>query len=137
MFFSIEPASEVPIYDQIVRQVKLAVADGVLVGGQMVPSVRQLATELAINPNTIARAYQQLQTDLVLEPLRGRGMVVRRDAVKRCTKARNTLVADAVRRAMADALSGGMSADELRELFESALESESRRSAATKNGESS
>ncbi|MGB7344237.1 MAG: GntR family transcriptional regulator [Pirellulaceae bacterium] len=121
MFFSIDPGGDVPIYEQIVRQVKLAVADNVLVGGQMVPSVRQLASELAINPNTIARAYQELQTDLVLEPLRGRGMVVRRDAIKRCTKARNSLVADAVSRALADALAGGMTPDELRELFESEL----------------
>lgn len=121
MYFSIDPNGEVPIYEQLVRQVKLAVADGVLVGGQMVPSVRQLSKDLAINPNTIARAYQELQTDLVLESLRGRGMVVRRDSVTRCTKARNSLVADAVRRALADALAGGMSPDELRDLFESEL----------------
>ena len=121
MFFSIETDGDVPIYEQIVRQVKLAVADGVLVGGQMVPSVRQLAGELAINPNTIARAYQQLQTDQVLEPLRGRGMVVRRDAIDRCRTARNSLVGDAVRRALSDALSGGMTPTQLRELFETEL----------------
>lgn len=125
MFFSVDPSGDVPIYEQIVRQVKLAVADGVLVGGQMVPSVRQLSKNLAINPNTIARAYQQLQSDLVLEPLRGRGMVVRRDAVPRCTRARNSLVADGVRRALADALSGGMTVDDLRELFESELQQQS------------
>ncbi len=121
MFFSIESTGDVPIYEQIVRQIKLAVADGVLVGGQMVPSVRQLAGDLAINPNTIARAYQQLQADLVLEPLRGRGLVIRRDAIARCTKARNTLVADGVRRALSNALAGGMTHKELRELFESEL----------------
>ena len=121
MFFSIDTAGDVPIYEQIVRQVKLAVADGVLVGGQMVPSVRQLAGDLAINPNTIARAYQELQTDKVLEPLRGRGMIVRRDAIARCTKARNSLVADGVRRALTDALAGGMTPDELREIFEAQL----------------
>lgn len=121
MFFSIDPAGDAPIYEQIVRQVKLAVADGTIAGGQMVPSVRQLAADLAINPNTIARAYQQLQSDKVLEPLRGRGLVIRRDAVKRCTKARDQLVADGVRRALADALAGGMSPADLRELFESEL----------------
>ncbi len=121
MFFTIDPTGDVPIYEQLVRQVKLAVADGVLVGGQMVPSVRQLSKDLAINPNTIARAYQLLQNDLVLEPLRGRGMVVRRDSVARCTKARNSLVADGVRRALADALAGGMTPDGLRELFEAEL----------------
>lgn len=132
MFFSIDPAGDVPIYEQIIRQIKLAVADGVLVGGQMVPSVRQLAAELAINPNTIARAYQQLQNDLVLEPLRGRGMVVRRDSLARCRKARNSLVAESVRRALADALSGGMTAEELRELFESELSAQAE--AASSNG---
>ena len=125
MFFSIDPSGDVPIYEQIVRQVKLAVADGVLTGGQMVPSVRQLSKNLAINPNTIARAYQELQSDLVLEPLRGRGMVVRRDSVSRCTKARDALVADGVRRALADALAGGMAADDLRELFETELAQQS------------
>lgn len=138
MFFTIDPDGDVPIYEQIVRQVKLAVADGILVGGQMVPSVRQLAAELAINSNTIARAYQELQTDHVLEPLRGRGMVVRRDALKRCTKARDSLVVDAVRRALRDALSGGMSPGELRELFESELSRQSEAIAksdeATGNG---
>ena len=125
MFFSVDPSGDIPIYEQIVRQIKLAVADEVLVGGQMVPSVRQLAKELAINPNTIARAYQELQSDLVLQPLRGRGMVVRRDAITRCKKARNTLVIDGVRRALADAISGGMTPEELRELFESELGSQS------------
>ena len=133
MFFSIDPSGDVPIYEQIIRQVKLAVADGVLVGGQMVPSVRQLASDLAINPNTIARAYQELQSDLVLEPLRGRGMIVRRDSLARCRKARNGLVADGVRRALADALSGGMTADELREIFEAELAAQAER--VTKNGQ--
>ncbi|QDT05557.1 HTH-type transcriptional repressor YtrA [Rubripirellula lacrimiformis] len=139
MFFSIDPSGDVAIYEQIVRQVKLAVADGVLVGGQMVPSVRQLASDLAINPNTIARAYTELQSDLVLEPLRGRGMIVRRDAITRCTKARNSLVADAVRRAMADALSGGMTADDLRTIFELELAKQSGSSApvASENGSDS
>ena len=125
MFFSIDSDGDVPIYEQIVRQVKLAVADGILVGGQMVPSVRQLAHELAINSNTIARAYQELQADRVLESLRGRGMVVRRDAIRRCTKARNSLVIESFRRALADALAGGMTAEELRELFEAELSRQS------------
>ena len=96
-------------------------ADGILVGGQMVPSVRQLSKDLAINPNTIARAYQELQSAGVLEPLRGRGMIVCRDAVDRCTEARNQLVVDGVRQALRDALAGGMSVEELRQVFETEL----------------
>ncbi len=122
MFFSIDSANGIPIYEQLIRQVKLAVADGVISGGQMVPSVRQLASELAINPNTIQRAYQQLQADRVLESIRGRGLAVRRDALARCTKARNTLVAESLTRLLSDALSGGVTPAELRALFEAELQ---------------
>ncbi|MCC9644126.1 GntR family transcriptional regulator [Rhodopirellula sp. JC740] len=135
MFFSIDAASDVPIYEQIVRQVKLAVADGTLVGGQMLPSVRQLSRDIALNPNTIARAYRELQTQEILKPLRGRGMVVRRDAIEACTSARDDLVGEGVRRALADAIAGGMSPDQLRELFETELARLSR-SAAEANSSS-
>ncbi len=121
MFFSIDPSNGVPIYEQLVRQVKFAVADGVLVSGQMIPSVRQLAQQLAINPNTIARAYTQLQTELVIEPLRGRGMVVRKDAFTRCSKARQTLLAASLRGVLAECLQSGLTREELVELFETEL----------------
>jgi GntR family transcriptional regulator len=121
MFFSINPNGDLPIYEQIVRQLTLAVADGILVGGQMVPSVRQLSKDLAINPNTIARAYQELQSAGVLEPLRGRGMIVCGDAIDRCTQTRNQLVVDGVRQALRDALAGGMGVEQLRQLFETEL----------------
>ena len=121
MFFSIDPQSDVAIYEQIVRQVKLAVADGTLAGGQMLPSVRQLSRDIALNPNTIARAFRELQTQEILEPLRGRGMIVRRDAIDACLDARNELVGAKVRAALADAFAGGMSTDQLREIFEAAL----------------
>ena len=129
MFFSIDPSSDVAIYEQIVRQVKLAVADSTLVGGQMLPSVRQLSKDIALNPNTIARAYRELQAQDILEPLRGRGMVVRRDALKHCKAARNDLVADAFRRALHDAIRGGMTSDQLKSLFDAEL----KRSQSQKN----
>ena len=121
MFFSVDPSNGVPIYEQIVRQVKFAVADGVLVPGQMVPSVRQLSQDLTINPNTIQRAYQQLQSDSVLEPLRGRGMVIQSDAIKRCTKARHEIVIGRLQSVMEEALKGGVSAEELQKLFNDQL----------------
>ena len=121
MFFAIDTANGVPIYEQIVRQIKFAVADGVLVSGQMVPSVRQLSNDLAINPNTIARAYLQLQEDKVLETLRGRGLVVRGDALARCSKARRTLLADRLRAVLSEAIHAGLGAAEIRELFEEQL----------------
>lgn len=64
------------IYDQIVRPMKFAIAERTLRPGQLIPSVRVLCQHLTINPNTINRAFQQLQADGVLESLRGRGLTV-------------------------------------------------------------
>jgi GntR family transcriptional regulator len=63
MFFEINPTNGVAIFEQIARQVKYAVANGALRVGELVPSVRELATKLAVNPNTVARAYRDLQAD--------------------------------------------------------------------------
>jgi GntR family transcriptional regulator len=116
MFFSIDPTNGVAIYEQIVRQVKFAVAEGTLCPGQLLPSVRQLGQQLAINPNTIARAYQQLQADQVIETLRGRGLAVCAGATEPCREVRRSLIAERLRSALAEALHGGLKAEEIREI---------------------
>lgn len=121
MFFSIDPNNGVPIYDQVVRQVKYAVAEGSLSPGDRVPSVRQLAAQLTLNPNTIARAYQQLQSDGVLETQRGLGMIVRQQAPRHCAAERQSLLAERLRGVIREATRGGLDADELRKLFEQSL----------------
>lgn len=123
MFFSIDTSDDVAIYEQIVRQVKFAIAEGSLQPRQLLPSARQLSGELAINPNTVARAYQQLQTEGVLELLRGRGVAVCLDAPTKCRKARRTLIAARLRAALSEALHGGLTADEIREMLHTELES--------------
>jgi GntR family transcriptional regulator len=116
MFFSIDADNGIAIYEQIVRQVKFAVANGVLVPGQLLPSVRTLAVRLAINPNTVAKAFQQLQSEGVVVPLRGKGLAVRDDAVQSCRVARREILEDRIRTAIAEALHGGLSAKEVRRL---------------------
>ena len=116
MFFSIDPNNGVAIYEQIVRQVKFAIAEGTLKPGQLLPSVRALSQQLAINPNTIARAFQQLQADAVLEAMRGRGLAVRAEAPKTCMEARRTLIAQRLRAALAEALHAGLSTTEIRNI---------------------
>lgn len=76
--FQVEIATggAVPIYRQIVDQVRLAVATGALAAGEPMPSVRSLAERLAINPNTVARAYADLARDGVLDAQQGRGVFV-------------------------------------------------------------
>ena len=61
MLLHIQPSSGVPLYQQVVAQVKNAVASGAAPPGEALPSVRRLASDLCINPNTIARAYQELE----------------------------------------------------------------------------
>lgn len=122
MYMSIEPSNGVPIYQQIVRQVKFAVAEGTLVPGQLVPSVRDLARQLAVNPNTIQRAYQQLQSDEVLESLRGRGQVVCQGAVKHCIAQRTGIIRDRLCQVVEEALRSGLDRRQLQGVFNVAIE---------------
>ncbi len=73
----LEPGSPVPIYLQIVQGIKHQVATGALKPGEQLPSVRELAATLRINPNTVARAYDQLDSDQVITTQQGRGTYVR------------------------------------------------------------
>src|SRR4051812_21227589 len=97
MFLEIDPGNGLALYDQIVRQVKFAVARGVLAPGDLVPSVRELAKDLAINPNTVARAYRELQTEDVLRAVRGTGLEVAPGAGRLCKRARAELIRDRLR----------------------------------------
>src|SRR5580698_8641889 len=74
--FSISPASDVPIFRQIVQQIQQAVALGRLRVGEQLPAIRVLAESLVVNPNTVARSYQELIRDGVLESRTGRGVFV-------------------------------------------------------------
>jgi len=76
MLFHVNPSSGVPIYLQLETQVKNAIAAGALKPDQALPSVRKLAAELGINPNTAARAYQNLERDGVITTVPGGGTYV-------------------------------------------------------------
>jgi len=122
MFFKIDPSNELAIYDQVVRQVKFAVAGEVLIVGELVPSVRELARELTINPNTVARAYRRLQSDRVLEPVRGTGLAVAAGADKRCRTERVKLIRARLRKVLIEAKQSRLAPQELRDLVEATLE---------------
>lgn len=122
MFFSIDFHNGVAIYEQIIRQVKFAIAEGTLRPGQLLPSVRTLSRQLAINPNTINRAFQQLQADGALESLRGRGLAVRPEAASECVRARRILIAERLRAALTEALHAGFSVDEVRQITDEQLQ---------------
>src|SRR2546428_5584598 len=76
MLLHLNPSSGVPVYLQLEAQVKQAVAAGALRMGEALPSTRKLAAELRINPNTVARAYQDLERDGVTRSVPGGGTFV-------------------------------------------------------------
>ncbi len=102
-----------PIYEQIVTQVIFAVAGGDLAPGDLVPSVRELAAELVVNPNTVARAFQELERDGVLESRRGIGMAVAGEARSACLARRKKIVRDKLRDALREAAAAGLSAGDV------------------------
>jgi GntR family transcriptional regulator len=79
----VNPAEATPIYSQIVAQVTYAVASGALAPGERLPAVRDLAVELTVNPNTILKAYRELEYAGVVESRRGLGCFVAGDASAR------------------------------------------------------
>ena len=76
MELRIDTKSGVPFYRQIIEQVKFAIARGDLSPGDQLPTVRQLAVDLSINPNTVIRAYRELELGGVLETHQGSGTFV-------------------------------------------------------------
>jgi GntR family transcriptional regulator len=101
--FTVDPRTGVPLYLQLIEQVKRAVALGSLAPGEQLPTVKALALNLTINPNTVARAYRDLERDGVIETSPGRGSFVRADGSSTGESRRamddvaNTVLGDAVR----------------------------------------
>ncbi|MBN2473709.1 MAG: GntR family transcriptional regulator [Pirellulales bacterium] len=122
MFFRIDFSDGLAIYAQVVRQVKFAVAGGALKAGELVPSVRELARQLAINPNTVARAYRELQADGVLESVRGTGLAVTAGAEKLCRTQRVELIRTRLQQVLVEARQSRLDADQLRTLVEGELQ---------------
>jgi len=98
--------------------VKFAVADGTLSAGDMVSSVRELAKELAINPNTVARAYRQLQDDGVLTQVRGTGLIVENGARRACVAERKRLIKARLRDVLIEAHQSGLNESQINELIQ-------------------
>ncbi len=73
--FNVDPRSGVPLYSQLIDQVKRSIAVGALRPGERLPTVKQLAVDLTINPNTVARAYRDLERDGVIETSPARSSV--------------------------------------------------------------
>jgi len=115
------PSSGVPIYLQLMEQVKHAIETGAVRPGEQLPGIRPLAEELVINPNTVAKAYRELEHEGVIELRQGAGAFVsdkaptKEDADR--LRAAHAIVASAIQKLRAR----GVTDDEIRRLFEAEL----------------
>jgi GntR family transcriptional regulator len=121
MLFRIEPDGPVPIYEQISAQIIYNIAAGGLEPGTLIPSVRDLAEQLLVHPNTVARAFQDLERDGLLATRRGRGMEVTADAPGSCRARRQEIVRQRIRQALHEAVSSALPPDAIRKLVEEEL----------------
>ena len=115
------PSSGVPIYLQLMEQVKHAIETGALRPGEQLPGIRPLAEELVMNPNTVAKAYRELEHEGVIELRHGAGAFVARHASGRkladTLRAAQPILAGAIERLRAR----GLTDEEIRRLFEAEL----------------
>ena len=119
MLFRVNPSSGIPLYWQLIEQVKHAIDLGVLRPGEQLPTIRKVAEDLIMNPNTVARAYRELEQAGVIEVRHGSGAFVTRTLPKPSKsfgKAR-TIMQNAVERLLAL----GLSEEEIRRFVENEL----------------
>jgi DNA-binding transcriptional regulator YhcF (GntR family) len=122
MFDQIDPRSPVPLYAQIAGRLRLAVAAGELRPGESLPSVRQLAARLRINPATVVQAYRDLEGEGFVEMRQGAGTFVREVAPDRRAGERAEQALRLVRQLLADAGQLGITPPELRAALARALD---------------
>jgi GntR family transcriptional regulator len=117
-------SGELPIYQQIVDQIKAAILRGELGADQPLPSIRVLAKELKISVITTKRAYEELEKDGLIYTMPGKGSFVARHDEHRLDESKKRLVEDKLKEAIEAAKTMGLTKSELNKIFTSVLEGE-------------
>lgn len=123
----IETNAPEPVYEQIVRQIHDSVKSGRLRPNTALPTVRQLAEDLAVNRNTIARAFRILEDQGVIMTAGPTGTFIRPDAAREVVKVKATRAERVLRRVIKSLLIDGMSRKEIAHIFDAALGLEARK----------
>lgn len=122
--FVLDPKSGVPYYKQIIHQIEMAIAGGRLTTGDQLPTVRGLAVELKINPNTVARAYSELEIRQVLTTQQGTGTFVGNKQIAVQEVERERVLEELVRTFVNRALESGYTPQEVLAAVQEALPSQ-------------
>lgn len=120
------PSSGVPIYLQLMEQVRHAIETGALRPGEQLPGIRPLAEDLVINPNTVAKAYRELEHEGVIELRQGAGAFVSENAPSKKDADRLRAAKAAVAAAIDKLRGRGITDEEIRRLFEAELSGTTR-----------
>ena len=119
VFIEIDPILPQPLFEQVVMQIKFAIAAGTVRANEMIPSVRQLSRQLAVNPNTVVRAYRLLQDEELLVPRRGIGLVVAENSKDECITQRKEFFKQRFHTFLSEASRSGVAKEELEEILKS------------------
>jgi GntR family transcriptional regulator len=111
--FRLDLHSGMPVYRQVIDQVRGGIASGALAAGDQLPTVRQLAVDLAINPITVVRAYRELELGGLLETHQGTGTFISAQKMKRTNAEREKQLAQIISDTVARAGAAGFTVDEL------------------------
>ena len=111
--FRLDAASGVPVYRQLIDQVQGALASGSLKPGQQLPTVRQLAVDLAINPNTVTRAYREMEIRGMVDTQQGSGTFIAKKKVEYSKGERERQLAQLVGEFVSRAGSAGFTVEQL------------------------
>ena len=111
--FSLDAKSGVPFYKQIILQVEYAIADGRFITGDQLPTVRSLAVDLKINPNTVARAYNEMEIRGIVNTQQGTGTFIGDKEIRLTEVEREGMLESLVRPFVSKATSYGFQADEV------------------------
>lgn len=114
----IDPRSTIPIYEQIMQKLKELCVKGVLKPGDKLPSVREMASMIIANPNTVSKAYKELEREGVIETLRGRGTFVSETVQKTLDEGKMKMIKEALRQIMIDAFYAGISLEQMYQWME-------------------
>lgn len=104
----IDPRSSTAIYEQIIQQMKELCLKGVIKPGEKLPSVRELSTMIIANPNTVSKAYKELEREGIIETLRGRGTYVSENAQKTLDEGKMEMIKDQLKPLIIDAVYAGV-----------------------------
>lgn len=125
----INPRSHIPIYMQIVDGIRTAVAAGVFLPGEAIPTLKAMSLKAHVNPNTVQKAYDELAREGVIYSQRGKGLFVAENGKTAAQASARAAVQRAVSEGVRSGRAAGMSVKEIRSLFAAALEESSRKGA--------